>query len=381
MTHDLYDGLTADQKAIYLAMMPPLPPAFDDGLYQALFTSGIPPAATSKPNLYAFHDPESTHHLNDLVSSFCGAFAGHLLHGLPDCGKYGYTPFTRLTHTGQESVSGWYTTPVIVTLEGVDVNGKGIDHIEYHLEGQDFVRYMSPFQLPEGVSTIFYRAEDRAGSIEATKQAVFQVDTVLSQVLLVLGQPQYTQGDPIAISEQTPLSLSASDLGSGILSIAYRFYLEGSVPIPPVVIPGDSAEFTLSGPDGVYLVEYSATDVAGNVVTQSQRIRLTHVADLTIVDITLEAPPPPFVVVDSPIQLTVETTLVNLAFVNPVDATLTCNVADNPGVTLEPKSFMVAEEVVGFSRPLQVAQGYIVSCQTKSSDTVSVTCMVEVPLE
>lgn len=135
MTHDLYDGLTADQKAIYLAMMPPLPPAFDDGLYQALFTSGIPPAATSKPNLYAFHDPESTHHLNDLVSSFCGAFAGHLLHGLPDCGKYGYTPFTRLTHTGQESVSGWYTTPVIVTLEGVDVNGKGIDHIEYHLEG------------------------------------------------------------------------------------------------------------------------------------------------------------------------------------------------------------------------------------------------------
>jgi hypothetical protein len=223
--HELYDSLTTDQQDIYLAIMPRLPQPIEDGLTTAIITSAAPPRATTKPALYAFDYSSQTDHLNDIINSFCGAFGGHLPGNLPDCSLY--PPFTYLIHTGQVSASGWYTNAVTVTLVGVNMNGKGIDHTEYHLQNGNFIRCSTPFELPEGISTIFYRSQDESGTFETTKQAVFQIDSILPDVSFVIGQPQYAQGPPVVVSSQTTLTLSGTDSGSGVSSVNYRFYLAG----------------------------------------------------------------------------------------------------------------------------------------------------------
>ena len=373
--HNLFDSLTADQKDIYLAMSPPEPPIVNDGLATIKFTTGVPPVAIKKPPLSAFDDPAQTNHLNDIINSFCGAFGGHLEDGFPDCG--GYPPFTHLVHTGQVKASGWYTDPVTVTLIGINVNGKGINYVEFQLQGQNFIRYTSPFQLPQGITTVFYRSQDGVGTIEATKQAVFKVDTIVPETSFVIGQPQYSQGPPIVVSSHTPITLSGSDLGSGVLSVSHRFYLVGSSPTAFSETTGSSVQFTLSGPDGVYQVDYSVTDVAGNVATQSKNIRLSHVADLAILELDLVAPPPPFVVVDSPIQLVLETKVSNLGFVNPVDTTLTWTLVDTPNVMLDPQVITTAVNMLGLDEARLVTQTYTVRCQARSTNSITLSTEIE----
>jgi hypothetical protein len=357
-----------------MAMFPPPPPRTDDVLNTVNFRTGVPPAVTKKPALFALDDAAQDNHRKDIVNGFCGAFGGTLPQDFPDC--VDYPPFTRLIHTGQEQTTGWYTVPVTITLVGINVSGKGIDHTEYQIGSQNFIRYSSPFPLAEGVSTVFYRSEDQAGTFEVTKQTTFKIDTIPPQTSFVTGQPQYAPGPPIVVSSTTPFTLTGTDLGSGMFSVSYRFYLEGAIPIAYTVITGSSAHFTISGPDGVYQIDYQVLDVAGNLVAESQKIRLSHVADLAITDLQVVTPPPPFVVVETPIQLTVRTTISNLGFVNPVDTSLRRTVADTIDVTVTPKDTTETDAALGLNQPRVRDQIYTVACQRRSTNSLTFTSEV-----
>jgi hypothetical protein len=106
----------------------------------------------------------------------------------------------------------------------------------------------------------------------------------------------------------------------------------------------------------VYQVDSSVTDVASNVAAKTQSIRLSHTADLAIVGLNLAAAPPPFVVVDSPVELTLQTEVSNLGFVNPIEATMTWTIAETPDVKLELNQITAMETIIGLDQPQLIPQ-------------------------
>ena len=374
---EVHNSLTPDQKDTYQAMFPPLLPRTDDGNQHSVnLLTGTPPPATAKPPLFSAKNPLQEKQQRAILYSFCGAFGGQLpADHQGTC--VDFPPYTRLIHTGQPRPNGWYTDPVTVTLIPVNANGKGIDHTEYQIGGQGFTWYSAPFTLPQGASTVSYRSQDAAGTLEVTKQANFQVDTIVPQSFLAIGQPQYALQPIVVVSSRTPLTLTGTDSGSGVSSVAYRFYLDGVAPDAYRTVTSSSVQFELFGPDGIYRVDMLVTDVAGNTFAQSQKLRLSHVADLAVLSLDVAGPPPPFVVVDAPVQVAVRTTVSNLGFVNPVDATLKRSVVDTANVAVTPRDATEVVTALGLDQPQAREQVYTVACLRKSSNSATLTSEVE----
>lgn len=374
---EFFESLTPEQKETYRAIVPPVPPRSDDSSRRsANILSGKPAPVTTKPPLAAVKNPLQEQHQRDILSGYCGSFGGRLPQDKPgSCDDL--LPFTRLVHTGQQGSTGWYTSPVTITLIAINVNGKGIDHTEYKFGSQAFIRYASPFSLPQGVSTISYRSQDRATKFEVTKEATFRVDTIAPQGSLTIGLPQYAVGPPVVISSTTPLTLAGTDSGSGVSSVSYRFFPDGTTPISYTKTSGGSTQFKLSGPDGIYQVDFLVTDVAGNKLAQSQKIRMSSSADLKILSIVVVSPPSPFVLVDTPVQLVIRTVLVNLGFVHPVDGVLKRTVVDTADVTLTPKDVTQTEKALETNQQRVQEQTYTVKCQKESSNSITFTSSVE----
>ncbi|HVT75724.1 MAG TPA: hypothetical protein VHD87_01745, partial [Acidimicrobiales bacterium] len=63
--------------------------------------------------------------------------------------------------------AGWYRRMPRVALVANDGDqSSGVDHIEYRIgNAGSFVTYTAPFELPEGRSTVTYRAVDRVGHV------------------------------------------------------------------------------------------------------------------------------------------------------------------------------------------------------------------------
>ena len=372
----LFETLTPEQKETYLAIVPPLPPQGDDSNRGTVnILSGKPPAAIKKPPLIAVQDPKQEQRQREFLNGFCGALSGRVPDRSGICDDL--LPFTSLVNTGQQGTNNWYTTPVTVTLIAVDAGGKGIDHTEYNINSQSLIRYSSPFTLPQGLSTVFYRSQDRAGKFEITKEKVFQVDTIAPQGSLAIGSPQYDAGPPVVISSTTPLTLTGTDSGSGVSSVSYRYFPDGASPNSYTTTPASSVQFKMTGPDGIYQVDTRVTDRAGNTFDRSQKIRLSNSADLAIVSVGVVSPPPPFVVVGSPIQLVVRTILVNLGYVHPVDGVLKRKVADTADVTLTPKDVTQTENALEWKVQRAREQSYNVACQKKGTNSVTFTSRVD----
>lgn len=71
-----------------------------------------------------------------------------------------------VTPGSANGANGWYTTTPIVTLSGDDgAYGSGIKGIEYKFDFDAYHAYTGPISVPEGVHTLFYRADDNAGLV------------------------------------------------------------------------------------------------------------------------------------------------------------------------------------------------------------------------
>jgi hypothetical protein len=86
---------------------------------------------------------------------------------------------------------------------------------------------------------------------------------------LAIGQPQATLDGQVEVTSRTPLTVSAADAVPGVASVSYRFFRQGSRAPAFTVVRGATARFKLTGPDGVYVVDYLATDHVGNVQSYS----------------------------------------------------------------------------------------------------------------
>jgi hypothetical protein len=153
--------------------------------------------------------------------------------------------------------TGWHPGTVPVQLAATDV-GQGVDRIEYKLDSGAWTPYTATVNVTgDGNHTLLYRAVDKAGNVEAEKAATIKIDGT-KPTLLVAG---VANGRVYGDATDLVLSWHAEDATSGVASVTGA--LNGSVVESGRVV----ALYQL--PLGVHGLAVTATDVAGNVTTQT----------------------------------------------------------------------------------------------------------------
>jgi hypothetical protein len=120
----------------------------------------------------------------------------------------------------------------------------------------------------DGTYVVDTYSTDNAGSEETPHTLTIKLDNTTPVSTLSVGLPRYPDISPQFVTSATLLSLTATDIaGSGVASVSYRTFPQGSPPPPYTTVAGASTTFNLSGPDGNYEIDTLATDNLGNAET------------------------------------------------------------------------------------------------------------------
>src|SRR6267378_66797 len=168
-------------------------------------------------------------------------------------------PATTTAATGTAGANGWYTSNVLVSLSASD-SGSGVSNAYVRLDGGSWAIYSGPITLTEGAHVLDYYAVDVAGLIEGTHSVSIDVDTTPPTTASSLAGTMGANGWYVS---NVTVSLTATDLMSGVAAVNYRI--------------DNGSWLAYAGPillsDGRHLLEYGASDVAGNVeIIHSQSI-------------------------------------------------------------------------------------------------------------
>jgi len=180
-------------------------------------------------------------------------------------------PVSVLTASGTLGSSGWYVSPVTVTLTASSGSGSAVS-IAYRLDGNAgnaWLNYVQPIALPDGHHVLEYQATDAAGYSEAAKSATFNVDSTPPSVI--------ANSPGVQIAPDTLLSWSGSDAVSGIAR--YEVGIDGA----PFVSVGLQTSLARHWSNGDHVVVVRAYDAAGNA--KSSVMQFTVSAN--------SSPPPP----------------------------------------------------------------------------------------
>ncbi|WP_426321998.1 OmpL47-type beta-barrel domain-containing protein [Microbacterium sp. E-13] len=157
-----------------------------------------------------------------------------------------------------DGVGGWFVSPVSVSVSASDA-GSGVASVEYKLDDGAWSAYSSPVSIPEGVSTVNYRATDQSGNVSDVKQLPVKRDQTAPDVSASTS-PAAADGVGGWFVSPVSVSVSASDAGSGVASVEYRLG-EGA---------WGAYSSPVSIPEGTTTFSYRATDEAGNVSAVGQ---------------------------------------------------------------------------------------------------------------
>lgn len=141
----------------------------------------------------------------------------------------------------------------------------------------------------DGPYSVEFFAEDTTSGITGTNDFKNLVlDNTPPHSTLNIGLPRYPLAAPQPfVTSATPFTVQASDTGSGVASISYRFFPLGTTPPTYTTVSGKSTTFTISGADGVYEIDTFATDQLGNA--ESSHIQMVTL-DNTAPVITIAQP-------------------------------------------------------------------------------------------
>jgi hypothetical protein len=166
-------------------------------------------------------------------------------------------PDLLLLPSGLAGDSGWYRSPVTVTLQAADTLA-GVRQVEYRLDAGPWQPGDS-LTLNDGIYTLEGRALDQAGNA-ATDSLLVRVDTL--PPLLTLDIPP-VDGDNGWYVTRPELFFSALDSTSGVAALEYRLTLSAWQSTASLLVP-----------EGSHSLEVRARDVAGNVALDSRALRV-----------------------------------------------------------------------------------------------------------
>src|SRR3989441_4805479 len=166
-------------------------------------------------------------------------------------------PASTATFAGTPGNNGWFTSNVTVRLDATDASS-GVAAIHYRVDDGPWQDYTGAFILVEGRHALAYYAVDVAGLVETAHSASILIDTTPPTTTAVLSGTLGANGWYIS---NVTVSLNATDASSGVASIFYR------------VDSGSWENYTgsFSLADGRHVVEYYATDQAGNAEPATSR--------------------------------------------------------------------------------------------------------------
>src|SRR2546426_794130 len=182
----------------------------------------------------------------------------------PDFGPDSVPPVATVSPSRITGPASWLVSPVHLTLTATD-DSSGVASIHYRTDGGTWQLYRNPITVQgDGFHTIDYYATDLAGNNETARTTSFQIDTVGP---VSSAQVSGTLANDGSYLSPVTVTLTSSDATSGVQSEQYR--------IDRGPWTAYSAPFTIGG-NGTHVVDYFATDVAGNSETvRSQSIWIT----------------------------------------------------------------------------------------------------------
>ena len=161
---------------------------------------------------------------------------------------------------GTEGSADWYVSQTVTEISARD-EVSGVDRVEYDQNSDGWQNGLS-ITSNDGVNTIDIRAFDVAGNV-SDESLEIKVDTVAPLLIPVVPPPDGLNN--WFVSAPVPVSVSGSDLGSGLASVGLS--VDGSEWTP---------DTSLS--DGIYAVDFQVRDNAGNSTSISQTVKVDTVA-------------------------------------------------------------------------------------------------------
>jgi cytochrome c len=153
--------------------------------------------------------------------------------------------------------SGWFPGTVPVSLAATD-EGLGVDFVEYKLDSGQWTRYAGPVNVTgDGEHTLQYHAIDKAGNSESLKAATIKIDGTKPTLMVAGVADGHVYGD----ASDVVLTWHAEDATSGVSSVTGA--LDGET------VTSGRALALYQLPLGTHGFAVTATDVAGNVTSQS----------------------------------------------------------------------------------------------------------------
>ncbi|MBI1921296.1 MAG: hypothetical protein HYS23_09485 [Geobacter sp.] len=178
------------------------------------------------------------------------------------------SPVTIPAISGTAGCSGWYTSPVTVTLTATDHSGTSIKEIHYSLDGAPEV-VIGALTVPVAISVdgshvLSYFAVDYAGNVETPNIMTVKIDgTVPSSAASVSG----IAGTNGWYKSPVTVQINGTDATSGVGSIKYRKNIGGNW--GSTVTAGNPAyvsfgSYSSGGSNGHFSAGYYAVDLACN---------------------------------------------------------------------------------------------------------------------
>jgi sugar lactone lactonase YvrE len=170
----------------------------------------------------------------------------------------------------------WVSKYTLFTFTAVDLGEipSGVSYTEYKIDDGVWQRYVDPFDLSsysEGEHKIYYRSSDNLGNLEQEKSLSVIIDDSPPETSVTITQPRYNE----YVTSASKFVLSSIDSGLTPCGVQYTKYR--------IIPPSDSlftvydSTFNISGPDGVYTIEYYSVDNVGNTeIIKSTTVKLDN---------------------------------------------------------------------------------------------------------
>ncbi|MDE1819481.1 MAG: hypothetical protein KGI98_01360 [Euryarchaeota archaeon] len=185
-------------------------------------------------------------------------------------------PVTAASLSGNLTASGWYATPVALSLSATDNGGSGVDTILYSNASANgpWHVYLTPLTYTTtGATTVYYYGTDLAGNREAVASVTFEID--LSGTVAAFAEP----GVPV-LSGTVTYTVTLSDPAG--LQAAW-FQIDGGPQVAMELAPASGTPVTASMslntaqyPNGHHLVTVTAVNSLGESRSFSQTVSIDN---------------------------------------------------------------------------------------------------------
>lgn len=186
-------------------------------------------------------------------------------------------PQTTVTANGTVGQNNWYTSGAQITFDAVDEeNGSGILKIEYSMDnGLSWQNYFVPIALnTDGYYNILYKATDRAGNVENTKEIKVNIDKSLPVIDIFAP----LNGDDFGRNDALSPVYDVFDSMSGLATDTVKMSLDN------LAISATSIglfDYSLA----THTLAIVAQDLAGNMATVTANFTISTDIDGIIADV------------------------------------------------------------------------------------------------